>query len=323
MALIRGLHHLTMSVGPAQEDYDFHTGVLGLYNVKKTALYDGKVPIYHLYYANRRGDASTILTTFPFRQAGVMGRRGANQIKLLNLSVPADSIGFWADRLSANGIDPRRRCSVSGPSGCTSRTRAASSTRSSGRPGRTRGSRGTATGSRRSMRSGADTASRSRSTTRKRLGSTSCAASDGKLISSEGSAQEYEVGDETGHGRRIDVVHEPDVPVGTWKFGEGTVHHVAWDVVDSERQQQAKDWLEGLGYTDCSEMKDRGYFKSVYNRSPSGALFEYAWSVPEGFLLDEDFESLGAEFQVPPQFADQRDEIIAMLEPIDTGAVAR
>ena len=29
MALIRGLHHLTMSVGPAQEDYDFHTGVLG------------------------------------------------------------------------------------------------------------------------------------------------------------------------------------------------------------------------------------------------------------------------------------------------------
>ena len=76
MALVRGLHHLTMSVGSAQEDYDFHTGVLGLYNVKKTALYDGKVPIYHLYYANRRGDASTVLTTFPFRQAGVMGRRG-------------------------------------------------------------------------------------------------------------------------------------------------------------------------------------------------------------------------------------------------------
>ena len=66
MALVRGLHHLTMSVGSAQEDYDFHTGVLGLYNVKKTALYDGKVPIYHLYYANRRGDASTVLTTFPF-----------------------------------------------------------------------------------------------------------------------------------------------------------------------------------------------------------------------------------------------------------------
>ena len=69
-------------------------------------------------------------------------------------------------------------------------------------------------------------------------------------------------------------------------------------------------------------MKDRG----TSNRSTTAARaapFEYAWSVPEGFQLDEDFESLGAEFQVPPQFADQRDEIIAMLEPIDTGAVAK
>ena len=173
MALIRGLHHLTMSVGPAQEDYDFHTGVLGLYNVKKTALYDGKVPIYHLYYANprRRQHDPDDLPVSPGRRDGPPG---GDQIKLLNLSVPADSIGFWADRLSANDIT-HETVQRFGPSGSTSRTRAASSTRSSVRPGRTRGSRGTATGSRRSMRSGADTASRSRSTTRKRLGSTSCA----------------------------------------------------------------------------------------------------------------------------------------------------
>src|SRR5581483_9278558 len=92
MDLIRGNHHLTFCVGPAQEDYDFHTGVLGLRSIKKTALYDGKVPIYHLYYGNAHGDPGTILTSFPFRQAGVMGRRGANQIKQLNLSVPADSL---------------------------------------------------------------------------------------------------------------------------------------------------------------------------------------------------------------------------------------
>ena len=70
MNVIRGSHHLTFSVGPAQEDYDFHTGLLGLRSIKKTALYDGSTPIYHLYYGNAHGDAGTILTSFPFRQAG-------------------------------------------------------------------------------------------------------------------------------------------------------------------------------------------------------------------------------------------------------------
>ena len=34
----------------------------------------------------------------------VMGRRGTNQITMLNLSVPAGSLGFWADRLGAADI---------------------------------------------------------------------------------------------------------------------------------------------------------------------------------------------------------------------------
>ena len=85
---IRGTHHLTFCVGGAQEDYDFHVRTLGLKSVKKTVLFDGEIPIYHLYYANGAGDASTILTAFPYRQAGWMGRRGTNQCKALLLSVP-------------------------------------------------------------------------------------------------------------------------------------------------------------------------------------------------------------------------------------------
>ena len=64
MALIDGYHHLTMSVDGAQEDYDFFTGTLGMKSVKKTVLFDGTTPVYHLYYGNARGDASTIVTTF-------------------------------------------------------------------------------------------------------------------------------------------------------------------------------------------------------------------------------------------------------------------
>ena len=62
---ISGTHHLTFCVGGAQEDYDFHVRTLGLKSVKKTVLFDGEIPIYHLYYANRVGDASTILTALP------------------------------------------------------------------------------------------------------------------------------------------------------------------------------------------------------------------------------------------------------------------
>ncbi len=102
---IEGTHHLTFCVGGAQEDYDFHVRTLGLKSVKKTVLFDGEIPIYHLYYANRVGDASTILTAFPYRQAGWMGKRGTNQAKSINVAVPAASIGYWADRLSAAGIE--------------------------------------------------------------------------------------------------------------------------------------------------------------------------------------------------------------------------
>src|SRR5215207_1122350 len=102
---IRGTHHLTFCVGGAQEDYDFHVRLLGLKSVKKTVLFDGEIPIYHLYYGNKVGDASTLLTSFPYRQAGWMGKRGTNQLKTLMLSVPADSIGFWVDRLNEKGVD--------------------------------------------------------------------------------------------------------------------------------------------------------------------------------------------------------------------------
>lgn len=49
MTYLLGSHHVTLSVGKAQEDVDFHTKVLGMRFIKKTVLYDGSIPIYHLY----------------------------------------------------------------------------------------------------------------------------------------------------------------------------------------------------------------------------------------------------------------------------------
>jgi glyoxalase family protein len=108
MALANGNHHLTLSVGGAQEDYDFHTRALAMRSVKKTVLFDGKAPIYHLYYANANGDPSSVITTFPFRQAGLMGRRGTNQVKVINLAVPTGSLEFWEQRLADHRIAAER-----------------------------------------------------------------------------------------------------------------------------------------------------------------------------------------------------------------------
>ncbi|WP_028060779.1 VOC family protein [Candidatus Solirubrobacter pratensis] len=313
---IVGTHHLTFCVGGAQEDYDFHVRTLGLKSVKKTVLFDGEIPIYHLYYGNRVGDASTILTAFPYRQAGWMGKRGTNQLRTLNLAVPKEAIGFWADRLQAAGIE---RTEVE-----RFRTQRLEFAHPCGIPyaivGETdpdprepyagsdvpvehaiRGAFGTTTSVREPepmdffLREGMNA----------------------EHVSSEGPHHQYRIGTADGHGRIIELVEEPDRPQGTWSFGEGTIHHQAFDVSTPENQLRVKDYIVGLGFTDVSDVKDRGYFFSVYCRTPGGALFEFAYSTEAGFLIDEAEDELGTHMCIPPHWEDRRAEI-AQLEPIET-----
>src|ERR1700749_478349 len=104
---IKRHHHLTLSVGNAQEDYDFHTKVLGLKSVKKTALYDGDEPILHFYYGNDTGDVSRLITCFPMRHSGRKARKGSGQICTVSLSVRPESLEFWQRRLHERGFEVR------------------------------------------------------------------------------------------------------------------------------------------------------------------------------------------------------------------------
>ena len=104
MTRISGYHHLTMSTDGAQEDYDFFTKDLGLHSIKRTVLFDGVLPVYHLYYGSRNGDASTIFTSFPFRKSGVFGRRGSNQSKIVQAAIPLGASEFWVNRLNGRGV---------------------------------------------------------------------------------------------------------------------------------------------------------------------------------------------------------------------------
>jgi glyoxalase family protein len=313
---IRGTHHLTFCVGGAQEDYDFHARLLGLRSVKKTVLFDGEIPIYHLYYGNENGDASTLLTAFPYRQAGWLGKRGTNQAKQINLSVPVDAIQYWADRLRAAGTDVRvtqlfgtERLTFAHPCGIDYTIVGDSEPddrvpyEGAGVPGEygIRGASGTTT----SVREVDE------------MDFFITKGMGGERLASEGRHHQYRIGTDEGNGRILELVEEPNLPQGTWHFGEGTIHHHAFDVVDAENQQIVKDWLVGLGYTDVSEAKDRGYFFSMYCRSPGGLLVELAWGTEKGFLIDEAASELGTHICIPPHWEDRRAEI-AQLEPIET-----
>src|SRR3984957_7407093 len=106
---IKRHHHLTLSVGNAQEDYDFHTKVLGLKSVKKTALYDGEEPILHLYYGNDTGDVSRLITCFPMKHSGRKARKGTGQICTVALSIPEGSAKFWHGHLQSRGFVARQQ----------------------------------------------------------------------------------------------------------------------------------------------------------------------------------------------------------------------
>jgi glyoxalase family protein len=114
----------------------------------------------------------------------------------------------------------------------------------------------------------------------------------------------------------IELHHEPDRAPGSWVFGAGTFHHIAFHVADDEALMAQKALYEELGYTDASEVKDRYYFHSMYVRSPGGVLVECTANVPGGFYQDEAPEELGTKLHLPPWYEEQRTEILAQLEPL-------
>jgi glyoxalase family protein len=258
---------------------------------------------------------STLLTAFPYRQAGWMGKRGTNQAKSLNLSVPVGSIGFWSDRLSEFSIphEPGERFGTERlffrhPCGIEYQIVADPNPDD-------REPYDALVPAEYAIRGAYGTTTSVREPDPMSFFVTEGMA--GTLLSSEGPHHQFQIGDEQGYGRMLEVVEEPDLPQGTWNFGEGTIHHQAFDVVSAENQQEVKDWIVGLGFTDFSEPKDRGYFFSMYCRSPSGLLVEIAHGTPQGFLIDEAADELGTHMCIPPHWENRRSEI-SQLEPIET-----
>ncbi|MGH8598131.1 MAG: VOC family protein [Gammaproteobacteria bacterium] len=303
-------HHITLCTGQAQADYDFHTKVLGLKSVKKTLLYDGQITIYHLYYGNDMGDESSLVTSFPCAHTGAKSHPGSGQITYFSLSAPRSSLPFWKERLQQHGFAVRederlgeRSLDFQHPCGINySIVGVADDIR----------------------------APRSQGPVPKDLmlrGTHSICASirdletmeefmqlgwGGKRIADDRNYVRYQLG-AGGSGSYIDFVVEPDRKQGSWTFAAGAVHHMAFQVATHDEQNAIKGFLEGLGFTDTSDVKDRGYFDSIYVRTPSGALFEATVSHRPSFTCDEPADRLGNDVMISPQFKDNRELLLAQL----------
>lgn len=314
MPKVSGYHHLTLSTDGAQEDFDFYTKTLGLYSVKRTVLFDGTIPVYHLYYGSKDGDASTIITTFPFRKPGIYGRRGTNQTRTIMQSIPVGASDYWVDRLNQHGIAATKgsrfgltRVMFTHPCGIPHElVENPADTRT---PIVNEAQGTTAQTAIRGIYGGGiavfDLSSMDEFITGG-MGFTLEAKTDEGLM--------FAVPDDIGPHSVVEIIEDKDSKQGTWMLAGGTVHHLAFNTGDEENQVQLKARLEGMGFTDVSEQKDRNYFKSMYVRSPGGALFELAWTVPEGWAKDEAPGAIGKSLVFPPWFEHRRAELMEGLE---------
>ncbi|HEV8631731.1 MAG TPA: ring-cleaving dioxygenase [Thermoanaerobaculia bacterium] len=312
---VHGLHHVTAIAGPAQENLDFYSGVLGMRLVKKSVNQDDP-GTYHLFYADAEGHPGSDLTFFPWSQMAP-ARAGHGLASEVSLAVPPGSLGWWQERLAAHGVEQsaveerfgEQVLPLRDPHGL--RVALVESATAGERPFTPWA--GSPVPVERQVR-GLDGA---------RLDVRLLVPSERFLadalgyreVGREGDWHRFGVG-AGGSGRYLDLRETPAAPRGAW--GTGTIHHLAFRVDDEEHQLAARAQATAAGARP-TEVIDRFWFRSVYFKEPGGVLLELATDGP-GFTVDETPESLGEALVLPPWLESHRAEIEQVLPPLSQPA---
>lgn len=91
-------------------------------------------------------------------------------------------------------------------------------------------------------------------------------------------ARHFWFGDAEGTpGTLITFLEYPEMQQGV--TGVGSVHHVAFVVETADEQLAWRDYLRDRG-VECSDVLDRGEFRSLYARDPDGHIIEIATRGP-------------------------------------------
>ncbi|WP_296425251.1 VOC family protein [Yoonia sp.] len=304
---IKGLHHVTSIARDARENNAFFTNVLGLRRVKKTVNFDAP-DVYHLYYGDEAGTPGTVMTYFPFPNAG-RGTHGAGEVGRASFSIPTGSSQAWLDRLATFAVtglsqDTRfgqKRVLFDGPDGDGFALVESDDERSPW------------TGNGVSAEMGI-----------RGFHSADMRLRDGDVTGELLQFMGYEKGDTQDNVTRfivpggndanvIDLEVTPDAPRA--QQGAGSVHHIAFAVENRARQLEVREALIDTGYQ-VTPVIDRDYFYAIYFRTPGGVLFEVATNEP-GFDRDEDTAHLGEALKLPSQHEHLRARLEGLLQPLD------
>ena len=303
-----GIHHITAIAGDPQRNLDFYAGTLGLRLVKRTVNFDDP-GTYHFYYGNRTGQPGTLLTFFPWSGA-FPGRRGAGQATVTAFAVPAESLGYWEDRLGAREVTGVTRRERFGAPALRFNDPDGMALELIGHP-----SVGQIGGHPDSAVPGAYAIRRFHGTTLTlgRVDATAQVLTDvlGLVpIGTDGACSRFAPLDP--NGGVVDLLRDPSASGGT--LGAGSVHHVAWRATDGAQQLELRGRVleHALSVT---PVVDRQYFQSIYFREPGGVLFEVATDGP-GFLIDESETTLGEALKLPPRYESERAAIESLLVPV-------
>ncbi len=348
---IIGLHHVTLVASNAQRTADFYTRVLGLRLIKTTVNFDDPGS-YHLYFADGPGSPGTVITFFEWPRAP-RGRTGIGGTHHVALRVAdRDALLRWKRRLTDLGIrvkgpydrnyftsiyfrDPDGvilEIATEGPGMLMDETDGEIPQR---RPpaNLVRGGRDEAAIAaltwpepvtvideamtlERGMHHLTAMASNVEHTDeflRGVLGMTLVKKTEnfddpGTRHWSWGSA-------DARPGTLVTYLEKDPAKEHRSAMGTGQGHHYALAVKDELTQLEFREKLLEARLP-VSPVMDRVYFKSIYTRDPDGHIVELATMGP-GFLVDEPVATSGTALQLPPWLEANRQQIAALLEPID------
>ena len=300
---LEGVHHITAITGDAQKNVDFYAGVLGLRLVKKTVNQDDPT-VYHLFFADEKGDAGSDLTFFEYPGAPP-GRTGDGMIWGIRWRLGSeDALAFWEKRLTEQG---------------TGATVEDGALRFADPEGLGHELKVVDTGDEPLVARHPEVPEEM-----------ALQGFDGAIAYSSNPEESRPLLEEALGFEPKDGGWEcrGDNRGGLWGYSEppgerglqgaGSVHHIAWASQMEDHEAWRDRVIKAGGHP--TPVIDRFYFRSIYFREPSGVLFEIATLGP-GFTVDEPLESLGEKLSLPPDYEHLREQVEPVLRPIDNPRV--
>lgn len=305
--ITKGLHHITIISGNAQENADFYTGVLGLRLVKKTVNFDDN-GTYHLYYGNEKGEPGTIITFFPWEHARPY-TKGSGLTESMAYAINVDSLEFWRSRLSQHNVVHSEESrfgetllAFEDPHGVKLELIATTNSRSV-----------------EPWEEGPIPAEHAlssfHSVTLNESDEQASAAALQDLGYKELKREENRIRFQSENPEDASIIDLLISNDARGAYGKGAVHHIAFRTESDDEQKKWLEYLWAQGYR-TSNVRDRSYFHSIYFHEPEGVLFEIATEEP-GFTADEELSELGQNLKLPPWIEPRRAEIEKVLPKLE------